>query len=125
MVKIKIVFPDTLFIYLIDFTQYYCYSTQVIIGRNQNPWKECHLQMMQERGVNLVRRQSGGGAVYQDKGNSIFTFVSARDSHSKDRNTRTYVCVCVFVCVFVCLCVCVCVFVCVCVYVCVYCVFSE
>jgi hypothetical protein len=33
--------------------------------RFQNPFKECNLQKMEEDGVNLVRRKSGGGAVYQ------------------------------------------------------------
>lgn len=37
--------------------------------------------------VTLVRRQSGGGAVYQDLGNSIFTFLSNRAEYSKERNT--------------------------------------
>ena len=37
----------------------------VFIGRNQNPWKECHLNFMEEDKVHLVRRFTGGGAVYQ------------------------------------------------------------
>lgn len=37
--------------------------------------------------VTLVRRQSGGGAVYQDLGNFIFTFLSSRAEYSKERNT--------------------------------------
>ena len=37
----------------------------VFIGRNQNPWKECNIQEMEKDNVNLVRRFSGGGAVYQ------------------------------------------------------------
>jgi lipoate-protein ligase A len=37
----------------------------VIVGRNQNVWKECHVQAIEELGVQLVRRGSGGGAVYQ------------------------------------------------------------
>ena len=49
----------------------------IVIGRNQNPWKECHVDRMQEDGVQLCRRKSGGGAVYQDFGNSVFGFVTA------------------------------------------------
>ena len=37
----------------------------VIIGRFQSAWKECNVTKMEEEKVNLVRRASGGGAVYQ------------------------------------------------------------
>ena len=37
----------------------------VVIGKHQNPWKECHIHQMEKDGVVLARRQSGGGAVYQ------------------------------------------------------------
>lgn len=43
---------------------------------------------MEEEGVTLVRRQSGGGAVYQDLGNSCFTFLSSKAEFDIDRNTR-------------------------------------
>ncbi len=36
----------------------------IVMGRHQNPWKECWIQKMQEDGVKLARRRSGGGAVY-------------------------------------------------------------
>jgi lipoate-protein ligase A len=59
----------------------------VVIGRCQNPWKECNLQAMQEKGVHMARRSSGGGAVYQDLGNTNFTFLSSTDNFDKHRNS--------------------------------------
>jgi len=58
----------------------------IVIGRHQNPWAECDLEAMEEHGVLLTRRQSGGGAVYQDLGNSCFTFLSGKASYSVERN---------------------------------------
>jgi hypothetical protein len=36
----------------------------VVVGRNQNPFKECNLQYMEHNNIPLVRRRSGGGTVY-------------------------------------------------------------
>lgn len=60
----------------------------VVIGRFQNPWTECHTKKMEEDGITLVRRQSGGGAVYHDLGNTNFTFMSSRESYDKEANSK-------------------------------------
>lgn len=48
----------------------------IVIGKHQNPWKECHLQAMERDGVTLSRRITGGGAVYHDLGNTCFSFLT-------------------------------------------------
>lgn len=58
----------------------------VIIGRFQSAWKECKVSKMEEEGINLVRRASGGGAVYQDLNNSIFSFFSSKKDNDVAAN---------------------------------------
>ncbi|MEK6915777.1 MAG: lipoate--protein ligase [Nanoarchaeota archaeon] len=61
-------------------------NPSIIIGRNQNPWAECDLKKIEQNNINLVRRQSGGGAVFQDLGNTNFTFLSSRKDYDRKRN---------------------------------------
>ncbi|WP_320128164.1 lipoate--protein ligase [uncultured Sphaerochaeta sp.] len=60
----------------------------IVLGRYQNPFSECNLEAMERNQVQLVRRQSGGGAVYHDQGNLCFTFVGKKDEATKEDNFR-------------------------------------
>lgn len=60
----------------------------VVIGRFQNPWRECHTAKMEQDGIKLARRQSGGGAVFHDLGNTNFTFLSGKESFDRSKNNE-------------------------------------
>ncbi len=60
----------------------------VVIGKHQNPFRECKVnQLLQEQGF-VARRISGGGAVYQDLGNLNFTFLTQRSHFSIEKQTN-------------------------------------
>ena len=52
----------------------------VIIGRNQNTAEEINRQFVTEHGIRVIRRNTGGGAVYHDLGNLNYSFISDADS---------------------------------------------
>lgn len=82
----------------------------VVIGRNQNPWLETNLGALHndrvrgisdgrpiqspsyndggDEGVQYVRRRSGGGAVFHDKGNLNYCVISPRTSFTRNKHAE-------------------------------------
>jgi len=65
-----------------DLLLFYVNAPAIIIGRNQNTIEEINAGVVEERGIRVVRRVSGGGAVYHDLGNLNFSFMT-RDVHAR------------------------------------------
>jgi lipoate---protein ligase len=65
----------------------YTNSPAVIIGRYQHAFRECRADVMQKHHIKLVRRYSGGGAVYHDSGNLNFCFIGPRNGFDKKLNS--------------------------------------
>ena len=56
----------------------------IIVGKHQNTIQEINLDYIKENNINVVRRLSGGGAVYHDYGNLNYTIIS------KSKNTSAF-----------------------------------
>lgn len=63
----------------LDQSKQYCMFWQndntIVVGKYQNTAEEINQQFVEEHGIKVARRLSGGGAVYHDKGNLNFTFI--------------------------------------------------
>ncbi|MCC3355482.1 lipoate--protein ligase [Bacillus sp. REN16] len=61
---------------------FYINGPSIIIGKNQNTIEEINTQYVEDNGIKVVRRLSGGGAVYHDLGNLNFSFITKDDGES-------------------------------------------
>jgi lipoate---protein ligase len=65
-----------------SFLLFYINEPSIIIGKNQNTIEEIDTDFVEENGIKIVRRLSGGGAVYHDLGNLNYSFITKDDGES-------------------------------------------
>lgn len=68
-----------------DLLLFYINAPSIIIGRHQNTVEEINADFVRERGITVVRRISGGGAVYHDLGNLNFSIITRYQSDRFNR----------------------------------------
>ena len=59
-------------------------ENSIIVGKNQNTLSEINYEYVRKNNIKVVRRQSGGGAVFHDLGNINFTFISCNNNNFSD-----------------------------------------
>ncbi|MGH4122608.1 MAG: lipoate--protein ligase [Clostridium sp.] len=62
----------------------------IVVGKNQNTLSEINEEYVKKHSIKVVRRQSGGGAVFHDLGNLNFTFI-VQDDGKKFNDFETFV----------------------------------
>lgn len=68
---------------------FYINKPSIIIGRNQNTAEEINQAYVDAHNIDVVRRMSGGGAVYHDLGNFSFCFIKDDDGSFRDFKSFT------------------------------------
>ncbi|HSI66745.1 MAG TPA: lipoate--protein ligase [Planococcus sp. (in: firmicutes)] len=64
------------------FLLFYTNEPSIIVGKNQNSSEEINTDYVDSNGIHVVRRLSGGGAVYHDHGNLNYSFITVDDGNS-------------------------------------------
>ncbi len=64
----------------------YFNKSAVVFGKHQNPWTESNIPLLHNRGISVLRRFSGGGTVFHDRGNINWSFIGPRNGFSQEEN---------------------------------------
>ncbi|KGE73168.1 lipoate--protein ligase family protein [Spirochaeta lutea] len=64
----------------------YVSEPAVVMGKHQNPWQEADVLALNNLGIPLRRRKSGGGTVYHDEGNLNYSFIMPKSGFSQGSN---------------------------------------
>jgi lipoate---protein ligase len=62
----------------------------IVVGRHQNTYAEINSEYVKAHGIDVVRRMSGGGAVYHDTGNLNYGFIAKNEGQGIDSIFREY-----------------------------------
>ena len=62
----------------------------IIVGKYQNTIEEINTEYTREKGIHVIRRISGGGAVYHDLNNLNYTIISNRDKNQEGLNFKEF-----------------------------------
>ncbi|KAH7642086.1 lipoyltransferase 1 [Dermatophagoides farinae] len=60
----------------------------VVVGRHQNVWLEASIDYCRQNGIDVARRNSGGGTVYHDMNNLNISFITSRKFYDRSRNLQ-------------------------------------
>ena len=69
---------------------FYINGPSIIIGRNQNTIEEINTEFVEKNNIKVVRRMSGGGAVYHDLGNLNYSFITKDEGNSIQDNFKKF-----------------------------------